>query len=430
MRRRELLWIAGVGTSLFGSNALYIAFVVWIQQLTGSATLAGFAIVAYMAPAVLSPFLGLIVDRVRRSRLLIINDIVQAFWVCLAFSVHDAGQVWLLYLVLVGMRLGSGLESPAAGALLATLVPPERRSRANAIFRTCKDLSRTLAPTFGVLVSQTVGVRWLIAIDVATFAVSVLCLAYLRAADPKPEAPTGAPWHEVAAGIRHIVDTAVLRRIVGVLIVALLGLGMIDPLLIYALQHGLHVSAGYFGVAETVTNVGSILAGLLCVRWSDRVPPQRLVRLGLALFAIGLLPLLVPYLPAYLAGCFVMGMGAPIALIGFMTVVMNHTPNQLQGRVMAATDSAMTLPQAISAAAAAGLLALLPYQALLGAMAMIVSLCALALTDARPRARAGGDAPIPGLRRREEAVVERLGRNRDGPAYEQTNERQAGQDGG
>jgi MFS family permease len=385
IRRREAIWLFGACTSLLGSEALSLAFVVWIHELTGSAGMAGLAIVASRAPSILAPVSGLIVDRVRRSRLLIYVNLAQAAWVCAAMFVHSADHVWLLYIVLVGLNLGAGVESPAASALLSTVAGPDRLSRMTSLFRTCKEIARTIAPGLGVIVGQVMGMSALIVTDALTFLVCAICVWQLRVPEARPEAPKSALLRELVAGAGHILRTPLLRRIIGTIGIATLVFGVRQPVVIYAISHGIGGSPGLLGLTETVVNTGSITGGLWCVHAIDRVGSARLVRIGLALMAIGTLPVMLPHLAALLFGSFLIGVGASIAVVGDVTTVLRHTPSHLQGRTMAAADTVITAPRAISAGVGAAVLTFVPYYVVALAMAVVVGLCAASLTTTRLR---------------------------------------------
>jgi MFS family permease len=380
------VWLVGICASLFGSEALYLAFVVWIDQLTGSASLAGLAVFAYFAPAVLAPALGYVVDRLPRKALLIGADLAQAIWVCLALFVHSASQVWLLYLVLVGLTLGSALQAPAASALLAGTAEQERLGRLNSVFRTGKDVARTAAPGLGVVIAQAAGPHALIVIDAGTFLLSALCVWQLRTREVRAEVSRRSLWSELAAGAEHVLKIPLLRRLVGTIGVAMAVYGMRQPTLIFAVDHGLHASPQFLGWAATVVNVGAVSGGLLCVRLIDRIGAAPLVRAGLLVLACGAVPLAVPNPVAVLVACFVIGVGGPLTLVGYVTTVLQNTPSHLQGRVLAAGDAAVSTPQGIAAGVGSGILALVPYQAIAIVMAVVVGFCALTLTKARMNA--------------------------------------------
>jgi MFS family permease len=91
------IYLAGQSLSLLGDTALWLALAVWAKDLTGSSSAAGLVILCVMAPQLLSPLSGLLVDRVRRRPLLLIVNLVTAGVVLLLLAAGD--RVWMLYAV-------------------------------------------------------------------------------------------------------------------------------------------------------------------------------------------------------------------------------------------------------------------------------------------------------------------------------------------
>ena len=71
-----------------------------------------------------------------------------------------------------------------------------------------------------------------------------------------------------------------------------------------------------------------------------------------------------------LAGKALYGFGMPWTLIALYTLLQRSTPGPLQGRVFAATDLLLGLPQTLSIAAGAALLTFVDYRFLLAAQAI------------------------------------------------------------
>ena len=76
------------------------------------------------------------------------------------------------------------------------------------------------------------------------------------------------------------------------------------------------------------------------------------------------------------------GVAITLAVVAFMTALQTRTPLALQGRVSAAADLALTVPQTLSIALGAVLSTVVPYQALVVAMAVVLGLAALYLARA------------------------------------------------
>ena len=72
LRHRDArLLLAGQSLSLLGDRAMFLALGVWVKSLTGSSAAAGLVFFAYGLPGLTAPAAGLLVDRVRRRRLMI-----------------------------------------------------------------------------------------------------------------------------------------------------------------------------------------------------------------------------------------------------------------------------------------------------------------------------------------------------------------------
>ena len=70
--------VAGQTLTLLGDLALILVLGVWAKEITGSVSAGGAVFFALIAPTLLAPLLGCIVDRFPRRRVLIVNDLLTA----------------------------------------------------------------------------------------------------------------------------------------------------------------------------------------------------------------------------------------------------------------------------------------------------------------------------------------------------------------
>jgi hypothetical protein len=109
------------------------------------------------------------------------------------------------------------------------------------------------------------------------------------------------------------------------------------------------------------------------MRLGRRFAERTMVAGGLLLVAAGTGGLLVPGLPSAMVGAAVAGFGVPPAIVGLFTALQRYTPAALQGRVAAAVDTLITVPQVLSTGAGAILVSLLDYRLLLAGTVLVVS---------------------------------------------------------
>ena len=367
--RNARVFLAGQAVSSFGDSALWLATAVWIKALTGSNGAAGLAFFFFTAPTLLAPVCGLIVDRVPRRRLLIAINGFTGCAVLLLLLVHGAGQLWLIYMVMFLYGLSHATLAATQSALLTAILPEELLADANGALRTIQATLSLVAPLIGAGVFTMVGPRPLVLLDSASFVVPMLCAWRLRVKEPL--ASRGAPrWlTDLSAGARHIATHPPLRQVTGAAVCAVLGFGFSETTAFAVAGAGLHEPPAFVGVLVALQGAGAVLAGLTAAAMVRRIGERPLVALGLMLTAAGALLEIPPSPVSVLPGVVLFGFSLPWVIVGLTTLMQRSTPAELQGRVYAAADAVITTPQTVSIAAGAGLIGIVGYRVLLGAMA-------------------------------------------------------------
>jgi Na+/melibiose symporter-like transporter len=373
--RDARLLVAGQTLSLLGDRAMFLALGIWVKSLTGSSAAAGLVFFAFAVPGIAAPAAGLVVDRVRRRRLMIATDLVIAAVVSSLLLVHGRDQVWLIYVVTVLYGGSAVVFGSAQSALVAEMLPERLLPAANAALQTASEGMRLIAPLGGAALFAWLGGGAVAVLDAGTFLVSAACLAGLRHHDVRPEPHELRLREQVAAGARHIARTVPLRRIVLALAVALLVVGFAETLIFTVIDRGLHRPPSFLGVLSGCQGIGAIAGAVVAPAAMRRLGDGRLVAGGLALFAVGDGLLIVPRLPAAIVGIVIAGVGVSWAVVGFGSAVQLRTPQDLQGRVYSAAELVVGLPQTLSIAAGAALSTVVDYRLLLAAMAAVATAC-------------------------------------------------------
>ncbi|WP_051944530.1 MFS transporter [Streptacidiphilus rugosus] len=392
-RPRMRLYFLGTTLSTVGDYALWLASGVWVKELTGSTAQAGLCMLSLILGTLLSPVTGFVVDRLRRKPLLLTTNAVTGLIVLTLTQVHGPGQVWLIYAVMFVNGVAVSLNDSAITALLPAMVEPEQLGAANGLSQALGQGQRLITPALGLGLLAAFGGGAVAVVDAASFAAGLLCWAFVRVDDPRPE-PSGLSRRaETTAGFRFLLRTPALRQLSLALFVGLFVAGMFETLALAVATVGLHRPPTWLGVMVTVMGVSGILAGLLVGSLIKPLGPGRLAALGLALSGAGALALAVPLTAVVLLGSLLLGFALPCIIVGSMTAVQLTTPKELLGRVSGADIFLTTTGQALGMATGSALISVVFYRDLAYAATALLALSALYLLtrrEQRPqRAEAG-----------------------------------------
>ncbi len=373
MERDARVFLAGQSISLLGDTSLWLALAMWAKDLTGSSSAAGLAIFCVVAPQLLSPLSGLLVDRVRRRPLLIGVNLASAAVVLALLAVGD--RVGVLYAVAAVYGASYTLLASGQSALLATLVPAERLSDANALLQTVRESLRLLAPVAGAGLYAAAGGAAVAILDASTFVIAAASLSALHVREPRPE-PRREAWREaVSAGARHIAHTVALRQVVLACAIVLIVLGFSETLN-FAIADGLHRPVSFVGLLMAVQGIGAVAGAVLATRMIRHAGEARTAGAGIAILAAGALLLASASLPIVLAGKVLFGFGIPWIVVGAYTLLQRLTPLGLQGRAFSAAELLLGAPQTLSIALGAALVTVVDYRALLLVEAAVIAIAA------------------------------------------------------
>ncbi|OCI31198.1 MFS transporter [Oerskovia enterophila] len=388
------------GFTNFADSVLAIIFAVWVMDLTGSNGTAGLVFAALGLPALVSPLLGQVADRVSRRRMMIVAYLVGAVSLLSLFAVRGPGQVWLIFVVTV-LYSGIGFATAAAqSGLIRDLLPDEALGAANGRLTTIDQTFRLVMPVIGAGVYVAVGPLPLVVSAVVAFVVAAFFVSRIVLVEtpPTPQDEREPFLAEVTAGFRHLFRTAPLGVLTVALAVGFGAVGVLNAVSFAIIERGLGLGPEMLGPISSVQGVTAIVAGLTAARMIKRIGSQRLVALALGIVTLGILPALGTNLVAIVVGMGAIGLGVTWAIVGFVTERQLKTPATLQGRTSAATNMLLNVPQLVMTVVAAAVVGVVDYRLLVGltaaglAVSMLLSLKGSRASAAEEAAVAGATA--------------------------------------
>ncbi|MGI8578312.1 MAG: MFS transporter [Nocardioidaceae bacterium] len=352
---------AGLSASMFGDSLMLIVLSMWVKSLTDSNAKAGLTFFWMVVPALFAPLYGMFVDRVKRRPLLIWGNLVSALIVLPLLLVHDAGDVWLIYVVAFCYGISFVVIPAGLNGLLKELMPEHLLVDANASLSTTKEGFRLIGPLAGAGLFAAFGGGSVAIIDAVSFVVAAVMILTIKLREDEPARTEQHWWGEMTAGVRHLGADPILRHTLVAIGLVILVVGFTESS-IYAIIDFFDKPVEFVGVIVTVQGVGAIAGGLTASRWVRRIGEPGTIATSLVIMAAGMALIAgSQWLWLMLAATVLFGYSLPLLIIAFNTLIQVRTPGPLMGRVSAAVEVVMGTPQALSIAVGALLVTLLDY---------------------------------------------------------------------
>jgi MFS family permease len=424
-------------------NTINFVLIVLIERITGSSIQLGLTILAFTLPGVIfAPISGVIIDRWPKKVVLVWSNalrgvIVLSYLVVLGLAPdHSNGWVLLtLYALTFLMSTVGQFFNPAEAAAIPLLVGRNHLMTANSLFSLTLALSQVIGLIIvGPLVVKLIGVEAAFVVIACLYGVASLLVSQLPRDEPRRErlsAQSGLrqATNELKEGASFVVtNRAVLVSMTHLTLIAslVMTLAMLAPGISARV---LHLAPEDAIIVFAPAGVGMLLAAVTLGRLGSRVPKQRLVRGGLlamslvfALFGVlawrfqvtnqqFVLDASVITLPvagaalifAAILLSLLLGLSMSSVNIVSQTLLQEHTPDRLRGRVFSVQfmlNNLVGIPPMLAIAALADLVGI--PQILLGIGAAILLVLAITLRLQRQRkvtpdttAREGAVTPEP-----------------------------------
>jgi MFS family permease len=335
--RNYRLYFWGQMVSVSGTWMQTVAQSFLVLQLTNSGTDLGLATAARFVPIFLfGPWGGLVADRVDKRRLLIVTQVLSGL-LALAFGVlvgvHEI-QMWMVYLLSLGLGFVNVFDNPARQSLIAELVPRPLVQNAVALNSVMVNIARVAGAAVGGTIASVLGLALCFDLNAASFGAVVLSLALMSVRQMHPGRREAREPGQVRAGLAYVrTETELLVPLIMVAIVGALAweFPISLPLMARADFHG---GAGTYGAMTAVMAAGAVVGGLVTAS------RKQVRRRGLAVAAIGwgisiTVAALAPNLLVEYAALLFVGYGSVSFNSLAKTALQMSAASTMRGRVMA-----------------------------------------------------------------------------------------------
>lgn len=348
LNRNFLLLWQGQFVSRLGNQAFNIALVLWIVQVTGSASIMGVLLAVSSLPGLLlGPIGGAFADRVSRRTIIIISDLLSGL-VTLGLGIvillyPNNITVGLTALFVTSITLGtlSAFFGPAISAAIPDIVPVGRLPAANSMGQISAQISLFIGQALGGVLFRLLGAPLMFMFNGITYLFSATSETFIRIPQPKHRATQNLRQvvaefkAELAEGLRYIWNNPGLKALVLLSAASAFFTTPFVVLLPFYIEGNLRASVDWYGFLLAAFGVGSLLgfiiAGVFQLRGKTRAKVLIAVMLLDAVLYGLLAPVRTPLLALAIAA--LAGASGGFVTVNITTLLQLGTPSEMRGRV-------------------------------------------------------------------------------------------------
>ena len=336
--------------SLFGNAILRFALALYVLDATGSAAVFGTVTAIAVIPTILlSPFGGILSDRVNRRNIMAALDFATAALALgLGLLLSEENAVALITAALLLLSVIQACYTPSVNSSVPLLQAEENLVKANAVVSQVSMLANLIGPVLGGVLYGFFGAMPIILVSGVCFFLSAVLELFIHIPFQPLDAKTGILQivkDDLRESIRFMTreQPDILRITLMIAVYSLFVVSTITVGLPYMVRTVLGLSSQLYGAAEGLMAAAGIAGGIASGFLAGRLKTSRLYWLLVLSGAA-----LVPVGAAFLLGCgpmtcyivitiCIMAMQLLIALfsIFMLSLAQGRTPSHLLGKMTA-----------------------------------------------------------------------------------------------
>lgn len=332
------LYFMGQLVSLSGSWMQSIAQGWLVFQLTQNELWLGMVACAAGLPSLLlSPFAGVIVDRVPRRRLLLISQTAQMLLAFTLAALTFAGVVQVYHIILLAFLLGitNAVDAPSRHTIIADLVDHDDLSSGIALNSMIFNSSRIFGPAAaGVLLTQ-IGPAWCFFFNGVSFLAVIAMLSIMRVAPVAPPNGSLSPLARLKEGLRFSRHHPTIAPILLLAMVASTTISNISTLFPAFADVVLKSPADGYATISMAMGMGAVCAAVAMTTLGRLFGRGRVI--SVMVVVVPLISLAVSQTNTVPVAAFfigLLGFGIILQFVTMNTLVQSEVPDEFRGRVM------------------------------------------------------------------------------------------------
>lgn len=306
-KKNIILFLSSQTISLFGSSLVQYAIMWHITLTTESGIMMTLYIICGFIPTfILSPVAGVWADRYNRKILIVLADglIAVATLVLAILFLMGFDAIWMLFVIAAIRAFGTGIQTPAVGAILPQIVPKEKLTKVNGANGSIQAVIMFISPMVSAALLAMASIEMIFFIDVITAAIAIITLltfVKISVHEKATEKQTTSYFSDFKQGLQYVNNHAFLKKFFlffAVFFVLMAPAAFLTPLQV---TRSFGDDVWRLTAIEIAFSIGMMAGGGIIASWggfSNKVKTCAFasVIMGVCTFALGVIPVFWIYL--------------------------------------------------------------------------------------------------------------------------------------
>ncbi|MBS4207354.1 MFS transporter [Bacillus sp. FJAT-50079] len=302
-----ILFLSSQTISLFGSSLVQYAIMWYITLTTESGMMMTLYIICGFIPTfILSPVAGVWADRYNRKMLIIVSDglIALATLILAILFLMGFDAIWLLFVIAAVRAFGTGVQTPAVGAILPQIVPKDKLTKVNGANGSIQAMIMFVSPIVSAALLSLASIEMILFIDVITATIAIVTLlAFLKISvhEKALTKQTTSYFSDFKLGLQYVYNHTFLKTFFlffAVFFVLMAPAAFLTPLQV---TRSFGDDIWRLTAIEIAFSIGMMVGGGVIAAWGgfpNKIKTMTLasIIMGVCTFALGIVPIFWIYL--------------------------------------------------------------------------------------------------------------------------------------
>lgn len=284
----------------------------------------------------ITPFIGNLVDKMNRKKILLISEFVCFLLLTLFTLIGFIGltyEVWHYTIIYMIGSLYYTIFFPTMFALNQEIFNKDQYNALNGTMEVQSQLSSMIAGALASVLLLKWDLHYILLLDVLSYAAAIyfyMKLPYMM----KPIDKTGKKDKtSVIEGLRYMIIRPTMFVFLVMSIMPFIGVMVTNYLFPVYLRDVLKASASAYGIESMIYAIGAIIAGMFIPVLARKIGNEKTIIYSVITYTIAISLIVLVNLPLYLSLMFFIAVGNSGARVARNSFLMDQIPNEIIGRV-------------------------------------------------------------------------------------------------